>query len=42
MTAYHWVRIASCGSIPLREGRAVRIADRTIAIFNLGDRFLVV
>lgn len=37
-----WVRIAYCRDIPLREGRAVRIKSRDIAIFNLGDRFLAV
>jgi nitrite reductase (NADH) small subunit len=35
-----WVRIARCSDIPLREGRAVKIGSREIAIFNLGDRFL--
>ncbi|MBI2189655.1 MAG: nitrite reductase small subunit NirD [Acidobacteria bacterium] len=42
MTEYRWVRIASSDSIPLREGRAVHVADREIALFNLGDRFLAV
>lgn len=37
-----WVRIASCESIPLREGRSVEVAGRSVAIFNLGDRFLAV
>jgi nitrite reductase (NADH) small subunit len=37
-----WVRIARCESIPLREGRSVEIGGRTIAIFNLGERFLAV
>ena len=37
-----WVRIAYCRDIPLREGRAVKILNREIAIFNLGDRFLAV
>lgn len=37
-----WVRIAFCGDIPLREGRAVKVGNREIAIFNLGDRFLAV
>ena len=37
-----WIRIAACDSIPPREGRAARIGDRDIAIFNLGDRFLAV
>lgn len=37
-----WLRIAYCSDIPAREGRAVRIGDREIAIFNLGGRFLAV
>jgi len=37
-----WLRIAHCHDIPVREGRAVRIGDREIAIFNLGSRFLAV
>ncbi len=37
-----WVRIAYCHDIPLREGRAVKVGDHEIAIFNLGDRFLAV
>ena len=41
MNEPRWVRIAPCDSIPPREGRAVRMAGREIAIFNLGDdRFL--
>jgi nitrite reductase (NADH) small subunit len=37
-----WIRITSCENIPLREGRAVRVGDLEIAIFNLGERFLAV
>jgi nitrite reductase (NADH) small subunit len=37
-----WTRIAYCDDIPLREGRAVRVGNREIAIFNLGDRFLAI
>ena len=37
-----WTRIARCGDIPLREGRAVKVGIHEIAIFNLGDRFLAV
>ena len=37
-----WTRIAYCRDIPLREGRAVNIGSREIAIFNLGDRFLAI
>ena len=38
----NWIRIATCESIPPREGRAALIGDKQIAIFNLGDRFLAV
>lgn len=37
-----WIRIARCSDIPLREGRAVTVGSREIAIFNLGDRFAAV
>lgn len=37
-----WMRIALCDTIPLREGRAVKVGNREIAIFNLGDKFLAV
>jgi nitrite reductase (NADH) small subunit len=37
-----WVRVTTRGSIPVREGRPVRILDRDLAIFNLGERFLAV
>jgi nitrite reductase (NADH) small subunit len=37
-----WIRIATCDSIPPREGRAAMIGEKRIAIFNLGDRFLAV
>jgi nitrite reductase (NADH) small subunit len=40
MTDYHWVRVTPCDHIPAREGRAVQLGDREIAIFNVGDRFL--
>ena len=43
-----WIRITPTGNIPPREGRAVVVGDREIALFNLGpstelgagDRFL--
>jgi nitrite reductase (NADH) small subunit len=38
----NWIRIATCESIPPREGRAAVIGGKQIAIFNLGDRFLAV
>jgi nitrite reductase (NADH) small subunit len=36
----YWVRVTACDNIPTREGRAVTIGGREIAIFNLGDGFL--
>lgn len=36
----NWIRVTRTESIPLREGRAVQVGDREIAIFNLGDRFV--
>jgi len=42
MESKRWTRIALCGDIPPREGRAVKVGNREIAIFNLGDRFLAV
>jgi nitrite reductase (NADH) small subunit len=35
-----WIRITPTGNIPPREGRAVLVGDREIALFNLGDQFL--
>lgn len=37
-----WLRITHAGNVPLREGRAVRLGSREIALFNLGQRFLAV
>lgn len=42
MTETSWIRITDCHNIPAREGRAVTLGEREIAIFNLGDRFLAV
>jgi nitrite reductase (NADH) small subunit len=42
MSGRLWIRVALASAIPPREGRAVRLADRDIALFNLGDRFLAV
>src|SRR5688572_22640155 len=39
MKGSRWVRVAACDSVPPREGRAVVVAGRELAIFNLGDRF---
>ncbi len=35
-----WVRVAAAENVPEREGRAVLVGDRELALFNLGDRFL--
>ena len=42
MNDARWVRITACDNIPPREGRAVVVGDREIAIFNVGDGFLAV
>ena len=34
-----WVRVTTRDRVPPREGRAVMLGDREIALFNLGDRF---
>ncbi len=38
----NWIRITSASSIPPREGRAVQLGALSLAIFNMGDRFLAV
>jgi nitrite reductase [NAD(P)H] small subunit len=40
MNEHQWVRVTHCENVPVREGRAVLVAGREIAIFNLGDRFM--
>jgi nitrite reductase (NADH) small subunit len=40
MTPRRWVRVTRCENVPLREGRAITLGKREIAVFNLGDRFL--
>jgi len=37
-----WIRVAYCEDIPEREGREVVVGNRSIALFNLGNRFLAV
>jgi nitrite reductase (NADH) small subunit len=37
-----WIKITHTESIPLREGRAVKLGRREIAIFHLPDRFLAI
>ena len=40
MNTVRWVRVTPTENVPPREGRAVLIGDREIALFNLGDHFL--
>jgi nitrite reductase (NADH) small subunit len=40
MSDIRWIRVARREWIPPREGRAVRIGDQELAVFNLGDGFL--
>lgn len=37
-----WIRVTDCENIPVHEGKAVEVAGRPIAIFNLGDSFVAV
>ena len=36
MNTTHWIRVTPVECVPPREGRAVLIGDREIALFNLG------
>jgi nitrite reductase (NADH) small subunit len=42
MSRSRWIRVTTTDNIPPREGRAVRLGDLDIALFNLGDRFAAV
>ena len=42
MNASRWIRVTTTENIPRREGRAVSLGGRELAIFNLGERFLAV
>lgn len=35
-----WIRITDAENIPEREGRALTLGSRPLAVFNLGDRFV--
>jgi nitrite reductase (NADH) small subunit len=37
-----WTAITPIENVPLREGRAVRVGDLEIAIFNINGRFLTI
>jgi nitrite reductase (NADH) small subunit len=36
----NWIRVTQPGNIPAREGRAVQLGERSVAVFNLGERFV--
>jgi nitrite reductase (NADH) small subunit len=38
----NWVKVTSCSSVPLREGRCIEIAGRAVAIFHTSTGFLAV
>jgi nitrite reductase (NADH) small subunit len=40
MNDHRWIRVTAVENLPVREGRAVLLGDREIALFNLGDRIL--
>ena len=40
MNDHRWIRVTPIENLPLREGRAVLLGDREVALFNLGDRVL--
>jgi nitrite reductase (NADH) small subunit len=40
MSERRWIRVTAVENLPLREGRAVRLGDTEVALFNLGDRVL--
>lgn len=42
MNLQRWTRVARLDSIPVREGRSVRLGERDLALFNLGTRALAV
>jgi nitrite reductase (NADH) small subunit len=40
MSEHRWVRVTQVENLPMREGRAVMLGGREIALFNLGDKVL--
>src|ERR1700685_1852266 len=36
----HWIQVAPAETIPTRQGRELRVGDLSIAVFNVGDRYL--
>jgi nitrite reductase (NADH) small subunit len=42
MNELYWIWLTEVANVPPREGRAVEVAGRQLAVFNLGDRVLVI
>jgi nitrite reductase (NADH) small subunit len=42
MSELHWIWLTAVGNVPPREGRTIAIAGRQLAVFNLGERFVVI
>jgi nitrite reductase [NAD(P)H] small subunit len=38
----NWIQITDADSVPLREGREVALGNTSIALFNVGGRFLAI
>lgn len=41
MSELHWIWLTEVENVPLREGRAIQLGGRQLAVFNLGSRFVV-
>ena len=37
-----WIQITPTSEVPLREGREVKLGNLSIALFNLGDRWMAI
>jgi nitrite reductase (NADH) small subunit len=42
MTDTRWIRITPTENVPEREGRALQLGTESVALFNLGGRFVAV
>ena len=40
MSEHCWIWVTETANVPPREGRAIVVAGRELALFNLGDRFV--
>jgi len=38
----NWIRITEAENIPLREGKTLDLGDRSLAVFNIGERFVAI